>query len=375
SMSGLTSQPNFNSFLEAMKGHKRHRPMNTDTLNAFSNYWENVREYYYPFESDMKAGTAEVYKHEIPGGQYSNLKPQAQSLGLLERMDEIKQAYADANELFGDIVKVTPSSKVVGDLAMFMVSNHLTKADVQEKASSLSFPDSVKGMLRGDLGQPDGGWPDDLQKKVLKGEKPYTDLPNKHLKPLDFEKELKIFREKYDEHQTECDFLSYSFYPKVFDEYYKHLRKYGQVTNIPTPAFLYGLENGEEVMIEIERGKTILVRLLQIGDADEEGVRTVFFKLNGQNRFIEVKDNSVNSKKISHTKANGSNQIGTPLQGILSRLFVKEGDTVKTDAPLFTIEAMKMESTITSSSSGRVKKIWLPEATYVEAADLIVELE
>jgi pyruvate carboxylase len=194
SLSGLTSQPNFNVLVETLKGHERAMDFDIDLLNEYSNYWENVREYYYPFESDLKSSTAEVYQHEIPGGQYSNLKPQAISLGLAERMPDIKRAYVEANELFGDIVKVTPSSKVVGDLAMFMVTNNLNKQDVLERGNTLSFPESVKGMLKGEIGQPDGGWPIEFQKMVLKGEEPYTDLPNAHLSPVNFELELSLRR-------------------------------------------------------------------------------------------------------------------------------------------------------------------------------------
>ncbi len=375
SMSGLTSQPNFNSLVEALKGTPRHLDFDMKSLNALSNYWEQVREYYYPFESDLKAGTAEVYKHEIPGGQYSNLKPQAQSLGLLDRMDDIKQAYSDANELFGDIVKVTPSSKVVGDLAMFMVSNKLSKADVIEKGDALSFPESVKGMLKGDLGQAHGGWPKDLQNIVLKGEQPYTDLPNVHLKQVDFEKELAEFKIKFDASLSLLDFLSYKFYPKVFEDYYQHKQKYGSVSNIPTPEFFFGLKSNQEILIEIQHGKTIMVRYLHTSDADENGVKTVFFKLNGQNRFIEVKDTTAVVKKISNPKAGSPKQVGTPLQGLLSKVFVQEGQVVKKNTPLFTIEAMKMESTITAVNDGIIRRICLSEGTLLEAEDLVVELE
>lgn len=374
SMSGLTSQPNMNSLIEALKGTARYQPFDIDALNAHSNYWETVRAYYYPFESDLKAGTAEVYKHEIPGGQYSNLKPQAQSLGLLDRMDDIKQAYADANELFGDIVKVTPSSKVVGDLAMFMVSNKLSKEDVIVRGENLSFPESVKGMLKGDLGQPDGGWPKELQRVVLKNEEPYTELPNTYLAAVDFEKEFKEFRQKFDKSLSMLDFLSYKFYPKVFEEYYQHKQKYGNVSNIPTPEFFFGMKSNQEILVEIQHGKTIMIRYLHTSEVDEHGNRTVFFKLNGQNRFIDVKDNTVSVKKASNAKVSGDHHIGTPLQGLLSKIFVKEGETVKKNTPLFTIEAMKMESTITALKDGVIKKICLPESSLVEAEDLVMEL-
>ena len=373
SMSGFTSQPNFNSIAEGLKGTSRYEPLNIDSLNEFSNYWETVREYYYPFESGLKAGTAEVYKHEIPGGQYSNLKPQAYSLGLGDKMDEIKKAYEEVNVLFGDIVKVTPSSKVVGDMALFMVSNNLKKEDVLETGEKLSFPESVKSFFKGDLGQPLGGFPVKLQKLILKDDVPYTDLPNAHLKPINLDAEFAAFKEKFDPNLTFLDFLSYKFYPKVFEEYFKFYEIYGNVSQVPTPAFFYGMKNREEILIEIAKGKTIAVRLLNIGDPDENGTRTVYFRLNGQTRAIDIKDKKLNVTTVSNRKANGENEIGTPLQGMISKIFVKEGDTVAKNTPLFTIEAMKMETTITAQRELKVKRIHLKEGTMVEADDLILE--
>ncbi len=376
SLSGLTSQPNFNVLVETLK----HTPyeVNTDvnSLNEFSNYWEIVREYYYPFESGLVAGTAEVYKHEIPGGQYSNLKPQAISLGLLNRMDEIKQTYEDVNEMFGDIVKVTPSSKVVGDMAMFMVTNNLSTSDIFKKGDKLSFPESVKSMLRGDLGQPYGGWPEKLQKIVLKDEKPYTDIPNAHLKPIDFEKEFEEFQKIFDHYRSFQDFLSWKFYPKVFEEYYTFIKQYGDVSPLPTPAFFFGMKNNEEILVDIGTGKSLIIRLLYVSDhSDDVGNRTVFFRLNGQTRSIEIKDRKANVKKHSNEKISGEKHIGAPLQGRVSRVFVKSGEAVKKNSPLFTIEAMKMETTITAPHDMKVLRIALKEATMVETDDLVIEAE
>ncbi|MBA3707037.1 MAG: pyruvate carboxylase subunit B, partial [Bacteroidetes bacterium] len=375
SMSGLTSQPNFNSIVEGLKNTPRHQEFNINSLNEYSNYWEIIREHYYPFESGLKSGTAEVYKHEIPGGQYSNLKPQSVSLGLGDKMDEIKEAYADVNELFGDIVKVTPSSKVVGDLAQYMVSNGYSKEDILEKGDSISFPQSVKDFFRGDLGQPYGGFPKKLQKLILKDENPYTELPNAHLKPIDFEKEFKDFHKKFDTSLSMLDFLSYKFYPKVFEEYYKHFQIYGDVSAIPSLLFFYGMSNGQETMIELTHGKNIIVRLEYIAEPDENGTRTVFFKLNGQTRAIEVKDEHVNIVKPINRKASGETEIGTPLQGMLSKIFVKVGDTVKKNTPLFTIEAMKMETTIVANNNHKIKGIQLREGVLVDADDLVIEME
>ena len=359
--------------VEAMKGTPRYADFDIDILNNYSNYWEDVREYYYPFESDLKASTAEVYKHEIPGGQYSNLKPQAYSLGLEDRMGDIKQAYEDANDLFGDIIKVTPSSKVVGDLAMFMVNSNLTKQDIIDKGDALSFPDSVKGMMKGELGQPDGGWPKVFQKMVLKDEKPFIDLPNKHLTPVDFENEFKSFKAKFSSKLTIEDFISYKFYPKVFEDYFNSQKEWGNVSSIPSTVFFYGLKPNEETIINIGKGKDIIVKFLYKTEPDEKGFVNVYFKLNGQTRAVEVKDNSIKIESAQHRKASGENEVGAPLPGMLSKIFVKTGDKVKANQPLFTIEAMKMENTVMSNVSGIIKKIVLKENTLVEINDMIIE--
>ncbi len=376
SMSGLTSQPNFNSLVEALRNTPYETDFNIDSLNAFSNYWENVREYYYPFESGLQAGTAEVYKHEIPGGQYSNLKPQAVSMGLADRMDDIKKAYEEVNELFGDIVKVTPSSKVVGDLAMFMVTQGLTKKDILEKGDQLSFPESVKSMMRGDLGQPLGGWPEQLQRMVLKDEQPYTDLPNAHMQPVDFEQAFAEFRKKFGSPLPFTDFLSYGFYPKVFEAFHAFRQEFGDISPLPTTAFFYGLKPNEEILVNLGQGKTLLIRLLYVGSyIDDEGKRSVYFRLNGQTRQIEVVDRKAVVHKVQHRKADGDKDIGSPLQGKLSKIFVREGDTVVRNQPLFTIEAMKMESTVVANEDGKIAGVVLKEGTMVEADDLVLELQ
>lgn len=374
-LSGLTSQPNFNSMVEGLKGHERAMPFDIESLNEFSNYWEVVREYYYPFESGLLAGNAEVYNHEIPGGQYSNLRPQAASLGLEDKMEEIKKAYAEVNDLFGNIVKVTPSSKVVGDMALYMVSNNLSGNDLFAKGESISFPESVKSFFKGDLGQPPGGFPAELQKIILKDEDSYTDLPNAHLPPVDFDAEFNAFIQKFDDRQTFLDFLSYKFYPKVFEEYYKFQSVYGDVSNVPTTAFYYGMKPNQEILVEIGKGKTIIIRLLYIGEADESGNRIVYFRLNGQTRSVEVKDKKAGIKKVSNAKASQPNHIGTPLQGLLSKIFIKQGQKVTKNTPLFTIEAMKMETTITAPHDLSVGKVVLAEGNLVEADDLVIEIQ
>ncbi len=371
-MVGDASQPNFNVFLEALKGTSSDLGFDIEKLNQYSNYWEDIREYYYPFESDLKSSTAEVYKHEIPGGQYSNLKPQAYSLGLETRMTDIKQAYQDANSLLGDIIKVTPSSKVVGDLAMFMVSGNLSKQDVLEQGNTLSFPNSVKGMLKGELGQPDGGWPADFQQMVLKNEKPFLDLPNAHLTPIDFDREFEIFQKKFSSSCTLADFLSYQFYPKVFEDYFNAIEKYGDVSVIPSTTFFYGLKPNEEVIVNISEGKSIIVKFLYKSEPDLQGVRTVYFKLNGQTKAIEIKDESIKTESIQNRKALTDLEIGAPLPGLLSKIWIKEGEEVKQDQPLFTIEAMKMENTVLGKA-GIIGKIHLKENSLVDKGDLLIE--
>ena len=375
SMSGLTSQPNFNSVVKMLEGTDRARPMNIKSLNEFSNYWEAVREIYYPFESGLKAGTAQVFDHEIPGGQYSNLRPQARGLGLEHKFETIKKNYQDVNELFGDLVKVTPSSKVVGDMAMFLTANELTIEDVKEKGNELSFPDSVKALFRGDLGQAYGGFPSDISKMVLKGEQPYTNKPNEHLSPIDFDKEFALFQQEFSKHCNELDFLSYKLYPAVFKTYHAEFQKYGDLFPLPSTAFFFGLKNNEEILIRLGSGQSVLVKLLYVTNPNEDGIRSVFFKFNGTTRVIEVKDKSVSSNKVAHKKATAKNEIGAPLQGSLSSVTVKVGDVIKKNDPLFIIEAMKMESTVTSPFDGKVKTIYLNSGVMVEQDDLVVEFE
>ncbi|MFN6944067.1 MAG: pyruvate carboxylase [Cytophagaceae bacterium] len=375
SMSGLTSQPNFNSMVAMLQGHERELNLNLKGLNKYSNYWEDVREYYYPFESGLKAGNAEVYTHEIPGGQYSNLRPQAESLGLGHQFERIKKNYTEVNKLFGDIVKVTPSSKVVGDMAMFMTSNNLTPEDVLERGKYLSFPESVINFFKGELGQPYGGFPKELQEIILKDEKPFTGRPNERLAPVDFDVEFKEFQDKFGAHYSFLDYLSYKMYPKVFEAYYHHHEQFGDVSIIPTPAFFYGLKNNEEILIKISSGKKIIVKMLYISEPDDMGMRTVSFELNGQTRRVQVKDTSVQASKPTHRKAERDKEIGSPLQGRIGALMVKQGDLVQENAPLFVIEAMKMETTITCNFVGKVKAIFLSEGEMVEQDDLVLEIE
>jgi len=357
-LSGLTSQPNFNSVVEMMKHQDRAHEYDIEKLNQFSNYWEDIREYYYPFESGLKSGTAEVYQHEIPGGQYSNLRPQATALGLGDRFEEVKNMYATVNEMFGNLVKVTPSSKVVGDMAIFMVTNDLSPSAIMERGHEISFPESVINFFKGDLGQPLGGFPKELQKIILRNIKPYTDRPNEHLEPINFDSEYVEFTKKFQKGFTRSiefeDFLSYSLYPRVFEQAHEKYKRYGNTAILPTKNFFYGMKLQEEAIIELEPGKTIIVKLLSVGVPNDEGERTVFFKVNGENRFVEIKDQSIKIQKEENVKVNldESAEFGAPLQGLLYKVLVKKGQEIKVNEPLFIIEAMKMESTVTSHIAG-----------------------
>jgi len=371
SMSGLTSQPNFNTIASMLQGHERNQPCDIKSLNSFSNYWEAVREWYYPFESELKAGSAEVFDHEIPGGQYSNLRPQARSLGLEDKFEIIKENYTTVNRMFGDIIKVTPSSKVVGDMALFMTANGYSENDIYEKGESISFPDSVIELFRGDLGQNPGGFPEKLSRLILKEEKPYTDRPNEHLLPVYFEKEYEDFIKLFGNSFNFLDFLSYKFYPKVFEDYADYIKRFGTLNHIPTPVFLYGLKQNEEVMIELSPGKNILVRMLNVV-SETVGKKTVYFRLNGQTRPIEVNDKNFKGVKIQNRKVESTKDIGSPLLGRLSKIMVKPNDDIIKNTPLFSIEAMKMESTILAPFSGIIKSVVLKEGDMLEQDDVVI---
>ena len=375
SMSGLTSQVNMNALVAVLQGHEREQPFDLDSLNDYSNYWEAVREYYYSFESGLKSGTAEVYDHEIPGGQYSNLRPQAIALGLEHRFEQIKKNYAVVNRMLGDIVKVTPSSKVVGDMALFMTANGLAEEDVMTQGAALAFPESVIDLFSGKLGQTAGGFPPELSVLVLKGKQPLTGPPGASLPPVEFDAEFAAFQQEFDHRQNMLDFLSYKMYPDVFRDFYQHQQEFGGIDYLPTPAFFYGLGQGEEILVKLQRGKTISIRYIYRSKTDENGRCKVTFELNGQARSVQIRDVSAAPTTPAHRKAVEANEIGSPLMGRLASVLVKPGDAVKENTPLFIIEAMKMESTITAAVDGEVKAVHLDAGTLVEQGDLVVELE
>ncbi len=375
-LSGLTSQPNFNAIVEMMRFHERENAYDTKALAKMSGYFETVRSYYAPFESGLKSSSAEVFHHEIPGGQYSNLKPQAVALGLGDKFEAIKDMYAEVNTLFGDIVKVTPSSKVVGDMAQYLVANNLTTEDVLSKGETISFPESVQQFFMGEIGFPEGGFPEAVQRAVIKDKTPLTERAGKTLPPVDFEAELKALQEKWGGEITELDVLSYKLYPRVFDDYRAFRKQFGDVSVLATPLFLYGMKPGEDTTVEIAPGKTLLIRLQSIGPVDAQGHRTAFFRLNGQSRAMDTLDRSVKVETRENRKADSGNpgHVAAPLQGLLSKVLVEKGEAVKKNQALFVVEAMKMETTVTAGADGVVKALELSAGTLVNTGDLVLEL-
>ena len=374
--SGGTSQPCLGSIVEALAHTDRDTGLDIAAIRQLSNYWEAVRGQYAAFESGIEAPASEVYLHEMPGGQFTNLKAQARSLGLEERWHEVAQAYADANQMFGDIVKVTPSSKVIGDMALMMVAQNLTRAQVEDPKIDVAFPDSVVDMLKGNLGQPPGGWPAVIVKKVLKGEKPSTERPGKHLPPVELETiRNKITAELEGFTVDDEDLNGYLMYPKVFLDYMGRHRQYGPVRTLPTPTFFYGMQPGEEISVEIDPGKTLEIRLQAVGETDETGEVKVFFELNGQPRVIRVPNRAVKAKTASRPKAQEGNplHIGAPMPGVVASVVVAAGTKVNVGDMLLTIEAMKMETGIHADRSGVIKALHVTTGAQIDAKDLLIE--
>ena len=374
SLSGLTAQPNLNALVAALEGSERDPRVNAEGLQKLANYWETVRDYYAPFESGLKSGTAEVYHHEIPGGQYSNYKPQVAGLGLLERWDECKEMYRQVNLMFGDIVKVTPSSKVVGDMAMFLVKNNLQPEDVFTKGDELTFPESVVGFFKGMLGQPYQGWPQELQKVILKGEQPITCRPGELLEPVDFFEERLKLEEKLGHKVDDRAVISNILYPHVYPEFDKHRQEYSDTSVIPTPIFFYGLEPGQETSLDIEPGKTLIIKLNAVGRVQKDGTRTVYFELNGNNRSVVIRDQSVQTDEKVREKADkgNPNHIGAPMPGKVLKVNVKAGDEVKAGDVLMVTEAMKMETNIKAKADAKVAEVKFKEGEKVEKEDLVI---
>lgn len=375
-MAGFTSQPGASTLYYALEGTPRQPQVDIHALNEISKYWEDVRQYYKNFESGLKAPLPEVYEFEMPGGQYSNLQQQAKAVGLLHRWDELQDMYRRVNMLFGDIVKVTPSSKVVGDMALFMVQNDLTEEDVLEKGMQINFPNSVIEFFQGYIGIPHGGFPEHLQKVVLKGREVLKDRAGKLLEPVNFAEVKEKLRPLMQREPTDFDAVAYALYPDVFLDYLKAVNRYGDLSVLDTPTFLYGMRIGETLEVEIEKGKTLIIKLVSIGQVQKDGTRIVYFELNGQPREVAIKDFSVESDLVEKPKADQQNEfhVGATMPGTVVKVLVEEGDTVKQGDHLVITEAMKMETTIQAPVSGTVEKIYVEPGEAISQGDLLIEL-
>lgn len=376
-MAGLTSQPSLNSIVEALKNTERDTKIDLYGFEELGNYYKDLRNVYSKFESDLRNPSAEIYKYEIPGGQYTNLKPQADSLGLSDKFDQVKEKYKESNEILGDIIKVTPSSKVVGDLAIFMVKNKLDKNNIVSEGKNLSFPDSVVDYCRGMIGQPEGGIPKNIQKVVLKGEIPITVRPGELIPSEDFESVKKHLDEKFSMDSNVRNILSYTLYPNVYEDYLKHLQLYNDISKLESHVYFYGLSIGEECEVEIEEGKVLTIKLIEIGDIKEDGNRTLSFELNGMMRDIEVNDThySSNIKDILKADMNNPLQIGASIPGKVVNILVEENEEVKENQPLIVIEAMKMETVIVAKTSGCVKSIYVSQDEMVKDKQLLIDMK
>ncbi len=376
-LSGNTSQPTLGSIVEALRHTDRDTGLDVAAIRAISDYWEAVRAQYAAFESGLQAPASEVYLHEMPGGQFTNLKAQARSMGLEERWHEVAQMYAEVNRMFGDIVKVTPSSKVVGDMALMMVAQGITREDVENPDKDISFPDSVVDMMKGNLGQPPGGWPTALQKKVLRGETPLTGRPGALMAAVDLEAKRAELAKKFDEPIDDEDLNGALMYPKVFADYMERHAVYGPVRTLPTPVFFYGMEPGDEFAAEIDPGKTLEIRMQAMSETQEDGQVKVFFELNGQPRVIRVPDRSAKAAKAAPPKADAANpnHIGAPMPGVVASVAARAGAAVKKGDLLLTIEAMKMETGLAADRDGTIKAVHVQPGAQIDAKDLLVEME
>ncbi len=377
SVSGLTAQPNLNALLAALRGSIWDPKIDEPGLQQLANYWERVRTYYTPFETELRSGTAQVYHHEIPGGQYSNYKPQVEGLGLGHRWEECKEMYRKVNDMFGDVIKVTPSSKIVGDMAMFMVQNNLEPEDVYEKGDNLTFPQGVVDFFKGMIGQPYGGFPEKLQKIILKGEKPLTHRPGELLEPVDFVAKKKEVEKKLGQAISDRDLLSATLYPGVFEEFARHRQEYSDLSVISTPVFFYGLEIGDETTIEIEPGKMLIIKLNAIGRVQEDGTRNIYFELNGEPRQVTVNDLSMQKETVVARKADPDNakHVGAPMPGKVFKILVNPGDAVKAGDPLLSTEAMKMETNVKAREDGVIAELLVKESKQVQQGDLLLIFE
>ncbi len=376
-LSGMTSQPSLHALVEALRFQKRDTMLDAEALEEVADYWTGVRRLYAPFETGQLAPTADVYENEMPGGQYTNLYKQGQALGLEDRWRDVCRAYAEVNRMFGDIIKVTPTSKVVGDMALFMVGNNLTPADVLEGDRDLAFPESVVEFFEGRLGEPPGGFPAQLQKRILRGRQPIKGRPGASLPPADFAATARELEKQLGRPVSEREVVTHLLYPRVFPELAAHQAKYSDTSVLPTPVFFYGMAPAEEAAIDIERGKTLIVKFLAVGDPHEDGSRTVFFELNGQPREVVVMDRALAGKAATRRKAEPGNplQVGAPMPGLVVRVAVEPEDEVTPGQKLLSLEAMKMETTLYAERAGVVAEVLVQAGSQVEPGDLLLRYE
>jgi len=376
-MSGMTSQPNLGAIAAALAGSERDSGLDLAAMQSLSHYWEGVRRQYSPFEADMRAGTSDVYNHEMPGGQYTNLREQARAIGLEHRWPEVSRAYADVNRLFGDIVKVTPTSKVVGDMALFMVANDLSPAEVQKPDREIDFPESVVQLFRGELGYPADGFPKDLEAKILRGARPIEGRVGATLPDVDLEAARSEAEDAIGRQVSDTDLASYLMYPKVFRDFASHRKQFGDVARIPTPAFFYGLSDLDEISVDIDKGKTLVIRQTGRSEAvDEEGKIKVFFELNGQPRAVRIAKAGLQASAQARPLARegDATQVGAPMPGMIATVSVKAGQKVKKGDALLSLEAMKMETLLTAPESGKIAAVHVKPGDTVQAKELLIEL-
>ena len=377
-MSGMTSQPSIGAIAANLKGTELDTGLDMKQITPLNTYWENVRSLYAPFESGQLSGSSDVYQHEIPGGQYTNLLFQSKQLGLTEKWPEIKRKYAEANIVLGDIPKVTPSSKVVGDLAQFMVAQNLEPQDILSQAETLAFPDSVVNYLRGDIGIPPGGFPEPLRSKVLKGRglEPVEGRPGQFLKEYNFDQEREALQSAYGKKVIgEKELLSYALYPNVFKDWKEYQSVYGDVDVLPTHMFLNPMKPGQEVNLDLGKGRSSSIKLVSIQDVDESGSREVLFEVNGEPNYISVTDNSVAVEGANREKAGAPGTVGSPMPGVVVGVMVKPGDEISEGDTVATLSAMKMETSVPATSSGVVKRVLVNVGDKVDGDDLLVEIE
>uniref|UniRef100_UPI00266EB065 biotin/lipoyl-containing protein n=1 Tax=uncultured Flavonifractor sp. TaxID=1193534 RepID=UPI00266EB065 len=376
SMSSMTSQPSMNAVVAALHGQERDTGLDSDKLQKLSDYWADVRLRYSKFEAGIKNPSTDIYRYEMPGGQYTNLKSQVESIGLGHQFEAVKEMYKTVNHMLGDIVKVTPSSKMVGDLAIFMVQNDLTPENIVERGEALTFPDSVVSYFKGMMGQPAWGFPEDLQKVVLKGEKPITCRPGELLEPIDFEKAREEVRKFYPD-ASDHNVISWCLYPKVVEDFYRHRQEYGYIMRMGSHVFFNGMALGETNKINIEDGKTLVIKYMGLGDLNEDGTRNVQFELNGMRREVAVPDKSATAqaRKVNLADPSDKSQVGASIPGMVSKVNVKPGDKVEENQVLAVIEAMKMETSVVARMAGTVDEVLIKEGGSVKAGELLITIK